>query len=119
MERMERPESRQAKERTERDGSHHEWAALFRHGTQRDSRGRVANFDGLDLRLLAQLEIKERQRRAPYTENTVDRQNQYIYGRGKDVYQLVSSDGQVYVMQSYSQEVDKTQRKAFKLWPRA
>jgi haloalkane dehalogenase len=70
--------------------------------------GGVANFDGLDLRLLAQLEIKERQKRAPYTENTVDRQNQYVYERNKNVYQLVSQSGQVYIMQSYSQEIDKT-----------
>jgi hypothetical protein len=70
--------------------------------------GGVANFDGLDLRLLAQLEIKERQKRAPYTENTVDRQNQYVYERNKNVYQLVSRGGQVYIMQSYSQEIDKT-----------
>jgi haloalkane dehalogenase len=69
--------------------------------------GGVANFDGLDLRLLAQLEIKEKQKRTPYTENTVDRQNQYVYERGKNIYQLVSPDGHIYVMQSYSQEIDK------------
>jgi haloalkane dehalogenase len=70
--------------------------------------GGVSNFEGLDLRLLAQLEIKEKQKRTPYAESTVDRQNQYVYERGKNTYQLVSPDGRVYIMQSYSQEVDKT-----------
>jgi haloalkane dehalogenase len=70
--------------------------------------GGVSNFDGLEMRLVAQLELKERQKRTPYTENTVDRQNQYVYERGKNVYQLAAPDGRVYIMQSYSQEIDKT-----------
>jgi len=70
--------------------------------------GDVKNSDGLDARLVAQLEIKQRQKRAPYTENTVDRQSQYVYERGKNVYELVSPDGRVFIMQSYSQEVDET-----------
>jgi hypothetical protein len=45
--------------------------------------GGVANFDGLDLRLLAQLEIKEKQKRTPYTENTVDRQNSTYTSRAR------------------------------------
>jgi haloalkane dehalogenase len=69
--------------------------------------GGVKTFDGLDARLLAQLEIKARQNREPYTENIVERQNQYVYEQGKDVYELVSPDGHVYIMQSYSQEIDK------------
>jgi hypothetical protein len=43
----------------------------------------------------------------PYTENGVQRQNRYVYERGKNIYELLSPDGRVYVMQSYSQEVDK------------
>jgi haloalkane dehalogenase len=69
--------------------------------------GGLETFDGLQARLLAQWEIKERQKRTPYTENTVDRQNRYVYEKGKNVYELVSPDGHVYVMQSYSQEIDK------------
>jgi hypothetical protein len=67
----------------------------------------VESFDGLDARLLAQLEIKTKQKRTAYTENIVVRENQYVYERGKNVYELVSPDGHVYVMQSYSQEIDK------------
>jgi hypothetical protein len=69
--------------------------------------GEVKTFDGLDARLVAQLEIKSRQKREPYTENTVERQSQYVYEQGKSVYELVSADGHVYIMQSYSQEIDK------------
>jgi haloalkane dehalogenase len=70
--------------------------------------GEVKNFDGLDARLVAQLEIKQRQKRTPYTENTVDRQSRYVFERGKKVYELVAPDGRVFIMQSYSQEVDKS-----------
>ena len=70
--------------------------------------GKVESFDGLDARLLAELEIKiHSSKRQPYTENGVQRQNRYVYDRGKNVYELLSPEGKVYVMQSYSQEVDK------------
>ena len=70
--------------------------------------GKVESFDGLDARLLAELEIKPNSnKRMPYTENGVQRQNRYVYDRGKNVYELLSPNGNVYVMQSYSQEVDK------------
>jgi hypothetical protein len=68
--------------------------------------GNVATFDGLEARLLGQLEIKKRQDRTPYTEHTVD-QNQYVYDRGKNVYELLAPGGRTYIMQSYSQEIDK------------
>jgi len=70
--------------------------------------GKVESFDGLDARLLAELEIKiHSSKRQPYTENGVLRQNRYVYDRGKNVYELLAPDSRVYVMQSYSQEVDK------------
>lgn len=70
--------------------------------------GDVRDFDGLDARLVAQLEIKQKQKRTPYTENVVERQSQYVYDRGNNVYELVAPDGRVFIMQSYSQEVDKS-----------
>jgi haloalkane dehalogenase len=69
--------------------------------------GAVATFDGLDARLVAQLEIRKKQNRAPYTENIVERQNQYVYDAGKKVYELLAPGGRVYIMQSYSREIDK------------
>jgi len=44
----------------------------------------------------------------PYTENTIERETQYVFRAGLPVYELVSQDGQVYVMQSYSKIVDPT-----------
>jgi haloalkane dehalogenase len=70
--------------------------------------GEVKTFEGLEARFLAQLEIKTRQKRTPYTENLVERGTQYVYERGKNVYELVSPDGHIYVMQSYSEEIDKS-----------
>ena len=70
--------------------------------------GYVKSFDGLQARLLAQLEIKAKQKRAAYTEHIVDRENQYVYERGKDTYELISADGRIYIMQSYSQESDRS-----------
>jgi hypothetical protein len=45
---------------------------------------------------------------APYTETTVLRKNTFTWSRHHRVYELVSPDGSVYVMQAYSQIVDPT-----------
>lgn len=69
--------------------------------------GPTRNFDGLQARLLAQVEIeKSSSKRLPYVENTVNRESQYVYEPGKNVYELVSPDGRSYIMQSYSLEID-------------
>ena len=53
--------------------------------------GKVESFDGLDARLLAELEVRiHSDKRQPYTENGVKRQNRYVYERGKNVYELLS-----------------------------
>ena len=70
--------------------------------------GKVQSFDGLQMRLLAEVEMHPAaDKRVPYTENTVQRQSQYVYEKGKNVYELVAPDGRTYIMQSYSQEIDK------------
>lgn len=68
---------------------------------------KMDTFGGIPMRLLAYVEVHPMQKRTPYTENAVERQTQYVYERGKDVYELVAPDGRTYVMQSYSQEIDK------------
>lgn len=68
--------------------------------------GDVATFDGMQMRRLAQVEMGLLQQRRPYTENTVDRESQYVFDAGKYVYELRSPDGHLYIMQSYSQEID-------------
>jgi metal-sulfur cluster biosynthetic enzyme len=41
-----------------------------------------------------------------YQEREIERETEYIFYKGKPVYELVSPDGKVYVMQTYSQTVD-------------
>ncbi len=68
--------------------------------------GPTRNFDGLQARLLAQIEVEKNSKRLPYVENTVDRESQYVYEPGKNVYELLAPNGRSYIMQSYSLEVD-------------
>ena len=44
----------------------------------------------------------------PYTLHAVDRTTVFTYAAGSTIYELVSSAGQRYVMQSWSQQVDPT-----------
>jgi len=41
---------------------------------------------------------------APYTERRVARETVFEYSKGAEIYELVSTDGKVYIMQSYSQQ---------------
>ena len=69
--------------------------------------GPTRHFDCLQARVLAQVEMeKSSSKRRPYTENTVDRESQYVYEAGKNVYELLAPDNRSYIMQSYSVEVD-------------
>ena len=69
--------------------------------------GPTRSFDGLQAKLLAQVEVqKNSSKRLPYVENTVDRESQYVYEAGKNVYELLAPDSRSYIMQSYSLEVD-------------
>ncbi len=70
--------------------------------------GGVESFDGLQARLLAQVEMSSANRKPAYTENTVDRETRYVFEAGKKVYELHSPDGKTYILQSYSLEVDRT-----------
>ena len=45
---------------------------------------------------------------APYSVNTVDRRAVFTFGAGRPVFELVDADGRRWVMQTYSQIVDKT-----------
>jgi hypothetical protein len=76
--------------------------------------GEVASFDDLQMRHLATVRLPvgslvgDNLERQPYTENTIERETEYVFRAGRAVYELVSPDEQVYVMQSYSQIVDPT-----------
>jgi hypothetical protein len=76
--------------------------------------GEVASFDGLQTRHLATVRlpagslIGDNLEGRPYTENTIERETEYVFRAGRPVYELLSPDGPVYVMQSYSQIVAPT-----------
>ena len=74
--------------------------------------GSIATFGGLQARHLADVKIPLssvlRGRSKPYTENVVTRTTQYVYRKGNTVYELISPDGRVYVMQAYALIVDPT-----------
>lgn len=73
----------------------------------------VVSFNGLQMRPLATVRLPigsllGGMKRKPYTENTVARTTVYTFRAGLPIYELVSQDGTVYVMQSYAQIVDPT-----------
>lgn len=72
--------------------------------------GGVATFGGLQARHLASVDISLadvlRGRAKPYTATTVNRTTRYVYRKGLPTYQLISPDGQTYVMQTYARIVD-------------
>jgi hypothetical protein len=72
------------------------------------------DFQGLMMHDLAVLHLGWRDivDRRPYTEHKVSRRTQFAFDAGAPVYELVSSSGDVYVMQSYSQIVDPSLRMA-------
>lgn len=74
------------------------------------SPGGVEIFGGLQLRHLADLKLSPvmvlRGRSKPYQENTVERTTEYVFRKGRTIYELVSPDGKTYVMQSYARIVD-------------
>lgn len=66
--------------------------------------GSVESFHGLDLRLVATLELPAGsmpQDRPAYSGMTVARNTEYVFLAGKPIFELVAPDGSVFVMQSY------------------
>jgi hypothetical protein len=73
-----------------------------------------ADFQGLMMNFLAALHLPWRDLadRRPYTEHKVSRSTRFSFDAGEPVYELISPSGDVYVMQSYSEIVDPSQRMA-------
>jgi hypothetical protein len=44
----------------------------------------------------------------PYTRNSVDRRTVFSFDKGRTVYEITTADGQKFVMQSWSQQIDPT-----------
>jgi len=75
--------------------------------------GKVVNFGSLQARHLANVKITPaillKGKAKPYTENPVVRTSVFRYMKGRNVYELVSPQGAVYAMQSFSMQVDPKQ----------
>lgn len=72
--------------------------------------GQKFTFGGIEMELRAAVETKVGEGTvgdAFYAPNQVKRDTVYTYEAGKPVYELTSPEGDVYVMQSYAQIVDK------------
>jgi hypothetical protein len=71
-------------------------------------------FLGLKMHFLAVLRFPWRNlvERRPYTEHIVNRRTHFIFDAGEPIYELVSSSGAAYVMQSYAEIVDPNLRMA-------
>ena len=63
-------------------------------------------FGGLEMRQLATVQIDAMTEMAAYVERRVNRTTVFTFRSGQTVYELVTSDGTVYVMQSYALIVD-------------
>ena len=68
----------------------------------------VMTFGTLSMRLGGTLLVPPGGPPSPYTGNSVNRDTQFIFFAGSEVYELVDPAGRVYVMQSYSHQVDDT-----------
>jgi haloalkane dehalogenase len=73
----------------------------------------IFTFGGLQMRRLATVPLRVTDllgglQRHPYSEQAVSRTTVYVYEQGREVYELVASDGTTYVMQSYSLAVNPT-----------
>lgn len=79
-------------------------------GSGSTTTGKTFNFGGIEMALRATVETKAGQGTVGdeiYIPNQVQRDTVYTFNAGQPVYELTSPEGDVYVMQSYSQIVDK------------
>lgn len=71
--------------------------------------GERREFNGIEMRSIATVDLGEGvPDRRPYTEVAVERDTEFGFSEGREIYELSAPDGSVYVMQSYSVEVDPT-----------
>lgn len=69
--------------------------------------GERHRFGGIEMRSIAEVDLGAGvPDRRPYVETAVERDTEFAFDAGREVYELTAADGSVYVMQSYSVEVD-------------
>ena len=69
----------------------------------------IENFGGIEMSLRATLDVGIKRQLAGtqfFVPNVVNRNTAFIYKSGTPIYQLTSPQGQIYIMQSYSQIAD-------------
>ena len=67
----------------------------------------VKNLGGIEMRSVALVDLSGVDREAePYGELSVERDTVFVFVAGREIYELIAPDGSIYVMQSFSQEVD-------------
>ncbi|MGJ3239057.1 MAG: haloalkane dehalogenase [Anaerolineae bacterium] len=88
------------------------WVINGIEGRGESQTGEVVAFDDMEMRWVAQINVTPVQianmSSMPYSQQEVIRDTTYTYVAGSQVYELVSPDGDIYRMQSYSHEVDPT-----------
>jgi len=71
--------------------------------------GAVREFNGLEMRSIARIDLGAGiPDRRPYAEVSVERDTEFRFAAGREVHELTAPDGSVYVMQSFSVEIDPT-----------
>jgi hypothetical protein len=68
----------------------------------------IRDFGGMDMRRLATIDLGDSPMTSPYTDVHVQRGAVWFFDAGQPVYELVSPDGTVYLMQAYCLAVDPT-----------
>ena len=68
----------------------------------------IREFNGIEMRRIARVELGDAPAAVPYVERKVDRGSVFFFDAGKPVWELVSPDGTAYVMQAYCLGVDPT-----------
>ena len=85
------------------------WVMDRLEGSGISTTGKEFTFGGIEMALRAQLHSKVVEaivEDRPWVPHQVERDTRYTYKAGELVYELSSPDGAIYIMQSYSQQVD-------------
>lgn len=69
--------------------------------------GEIRDFGGIEMRSIATVDLGPGlPDRSPYSDRSVARDTEFAFAAGRTIHELTASDGSIYVMQSYSTEVD-------------
>jgi hypothetical protein len=76
--------------------------------------GRVRSFHGMRMRKVATIPLRTADdlTQRLYADRTIERNNTWVWKKGRTVFELVAPGGDTYVMQSYSQIVDPDLKEA-------